>query len=193
MADFREDMFGVVVITTGGNDVIHDYGRTPPRDGAMYGATLEQAKPWIEAFEGRLAAILDGVEAHFPGGCEIFLANIYDPTDGAGDIENAGLGLPRWPDGMNVLRSVNDVIARAASSRKNVHLVNIRDTFLGHGIHYRDKGNRNYHADDASYWYYENLEDPNDTGYNAIRRLFLAEMAKVFAGREAPAAQAETR
>ena len=36
-------MRGVVVMTTGGNDIIHNYGRTAPREEAMYGATWEQA------------------------------------------------------------------------------------------------------------------------------------------------------
>ncbi len=181
MADCGEDTFGVVVITSGGNDVIHDYGATPPRDGAMYGATLGQAQPWIAAYETRLAAILDGVTAKFPGGCEIFLANIYDPTDGVGDIEHAGLPLPAWKDGRVILGEMNGVIARAAAARKNVHMVDIESAFLGHGIHARDRRNAHYHADDPSYWYYENLEDPNDTGYDAIRRLFLIEMAEVLA------------
>ena len=41
---------GLVVITTGGNDLIHNYGRTPPREYAMYGATLSEALPWITGF-----------------------------------------------------------------------------------------------------------------------------------------------
>ena len=44
------DTFGLVVITTGGNDLIHDYGRSPPREGAMYGATAEQARPGSTTF-----------------------------------------------------------------------------------------------------------------------------------------------
>ena len=28
-------------------------------------------------------------------------------------------------------------------------------------------------------WYHVNLEDPNERGYDAIRRLFLIEMARV--------------
>ena len=36
-----------------------------------------------------------------------------------------------------------------------------------------------YHADDPSYWFYANFEDPNDRGYDAIRRIFLNEMAAV--------------
>src|SRR4051812_4667732 len=69
---------GLVVITTGGNDLIHNYGRTPPREQAMYGASLDQAKPWIAHFEQRLELIINRVTTNFPAGCHIFLANIYD-------------------------------------------------------------------------------------------------------------------
>ncbi len=37
----ESNTLGIVVITTGGNDLIHNYGRTPPREEAMYGATFE--------------------------------------------------------------------------------------------------------------------------------------------------------
>lgn len=170
------DTLGIVVITTGGNDIIHNYGRTPPREGAMYGATLAQAQPWIDAYETRLEQILDGIEARFPGGCHIFLGNIYDPTDDVGDAENAGL--PAWPDGLAIHRAYNKIIADCAKARPNVHLVNIHDAFLGHGIHCTERSRKHYRADDPHYWYYENLEDPNERGYDAIRRLFLLEIAR---------------
>jgi len=32
-------------MTTGGNDLIHNYGKTAPRDGARFGATWEEAAP----------------------------------------------------------------------------------------------------------------------------------------------------
>ena len=147
----------------------------------MFGATAAQAKPWVWAYEERLWKIIDACEAAFPGGCHIFLANIYDPTDGVGDIDNAGLGLPAWPDGAAVLDSMNAVIARCAKERPSVHLVDIRAPFLGHGIHHRDKRSPYYRKGDISYWYFDNLEDPNDTGYDAIRRLFLREIAAVLA------------
>jgi lysophospholipase L1-like esterase len=167
---------GIVVITTGGNDIIHNYGKTPPREQAMYGATWEQAQPWIANFERRLEAMLDAVQARFPGGCEIFLANIYDPTDGVGDAERAGL--PPWPDAMRILAAYNSILERVASKRANVHLVNLRDPFLGHGIHCRQFWRRFYRAEDPHDWFHENLEDPNERGYDALRRLFLIEMAK---------------
>jgi len=172
-----DDTFGVVVMTIGGNDVIHDYGRSPPKEGAMYGATLEQAVPWIENFRARLDTIIDQLDAKFPGGCEFFIANIYDPTDGVGDAQNAGL--PPWPDGLKIIAACNAVIAAAAEKRKDVTLINMHDLFLGHGIHCLKFWHPHYDSRDPRYWYWENLEDPNDRGYDALRRLFLIEMARV--------------
>jgi len=171
------DVLGLVMMTTGGNDLIHNYGRTPPYEGAMYGASMEQATPWIEAFDHRLGTMLDRIEQCFPGGYHVFLANIYDPTDGVGDAERAGL--PPWPDGTRILAAYNDIIARQANSRPNVHLVDVYHEFLGHGIHCTQFWRQHYRRADPHYWYFENLEDPNNRGYDAIRRLFLLEIAKV--------------
>ena len=171
---------GIVVLTTGGNDLIHDYGRGLARDGALYGCRYDQAVVWKENFRMRLHSILDGVIAQFPGGCDIFLANIYDPTDAVGDIEHANLLLPAWPDGMKVLPLFNQVIAEACRRYPNVHLVDFYSEFLGHGIHCSNWLNPHYRKADPHYWYFDNLEDPNDRGYDAIRRLFLNEMAKIF-------------
>ena len=184
-----EDTFGLVVMTTGGNDVIHHYGRTAPSEGAMYGATFAEAQPWIANFESRMREILDRLEERFPGGCLFFIANIYDPTDGVGDASNAGL--PAWPEGLAVLGAYNDVLTRLAEKRKNVHLIDMRGAFLGHGIHCLQFWREHYQPDDPHYWYWENLEDPNDRGYDALRRLFLNEMMKVVpaalaAGQPAP-------
>lgn len=172
---------GIVVITTGGNDLIHDYGRSQPRDGAMYGCTPAQTLEWKESYRGRLQKILEGVKQKFPGGCEIFLANIYDPTDGVGDIEHANILLPAWNDGMFALQSFNTVIAEVCAADSHVHLIDIHRLFLGHGIHCGDQFKPHYQRDDPHYWYFENLEDPNDRGYDAVRRAFLLEMVKVLA------------
>lgn len=175
LSDVDGTAFGIVVMTTGGNDIIHNYGQTPPHEGAMYGATFEQAVPWIANFETRLGGILDVVTQHFSSGSAIFLANIYDPTDGIGDTVNAGL--PCWPDGLRIHAAYNRVIADAAQHRRNVFLVDMRGEFLGHGIHSRQFWQAFYNSEDPGYWYFDNLEDPNDRGYDALRRLFLHEMS----------------
>lgn len=172
---------GWIVVTTGGNDLIHNYGRTRPKEGAMYGATLQQAAPWIANYEQRLNAILLGLRDRYPGGCDVFLANIYDPTDGVGDIENAGLNLPPWPEALPIHTAYNTVIASTAERLPWVHLVDIHSEFLGHGIHHAQANSAHYRPEDASYWYFANLEDPNDLGYEALRRIFLREMRRVAA------------
>ncbi len=178
---YPEDVFGIVVMTTGGNDLIHSYGRRPPEEGAMYGASFEQARPWIDNFEKRLDEMVNLIQEAFPGGCHIFLANIYDPSDGTGNTSAWFTGLPAWPDGIGILHAYNTIIAQCAAKHDNVHLVDIHTTFLGHGIHCRKLWLKNYRWNDPTYWYYLNIEDPSERGYDAIRRVFLIEMARVFA------------
>jgi lysophospholipase L1-like esterase len=171
---FPKEVFGIVVMTTGGNDLIHWYGTRPPMEGAMYGATLEQAQPWIAHFEQRLTGMLDSIVELFPGGCKIFLGNIYDPSDGGADPRLAGL--PRWDDAMAVLDAYNAVIARCAAQNENVALVDIHGAFLGHGVRCAQFWRSFYRAEDPHYWYFDNIEDPNERGHDALRRIFLLKM-----------------
>ena len=167
------EVLGLIVMTSGGNDLIHDYGRTPPREGAMYGAGTAEARPWIQAYETRLGTMLDRIQVTFPGGCHVFVADIYDPTDGKGDLERAGL--PAWKDAPALLEAYNRVIARTVVARPGVHLVGMHEVFLGHGIHC---GWGPGYRDHPGHWYNPNFEDPNDHGYEALSRLFLREIAK---------------
>ena len=166
----------IIVMTTGGNDLIHNYGRSSPRDRAMYGATLQQAGPWIDAFNQRLEAMLAQIETIFPGRYQLFVGDIFDPTDGVGDIQRTGL--PPWKDGPEILKSYNTVFYAWAKRHPRVHIIPIHDAFLGHGIHCAQFWSAHYHENDPHYWYYENLEDPNERGHDAVRRLFLIEIAK---------------
>lgn len=161
----------LVVMTTGGNDLIHSYGRRPPVEGAMYGSTLEQAEPWIKNFGKRLSTMFESLTTHFPDGCEIFVGDIYDPTDGVGDAPS--IFLPPWPDGLAIHARYNQTIVDVSQRFENVHVVPLHATFLGHGSHCRQIWRSNYDADDPHYWFYNNIEDPNDRGYDAIRRVFL--------------------
>jgi len=167
---------GLIVITAGGNDLIHNYGRTPPRPQAMYGGSWTEAQPWIASFEDRLERAVTNLPAHFPAGVQVFIANIYDPTDGVGDIEDAGL--PAWPDGQRILAAYNEVIDRICKKHSFAHLVDMHELFLGHGLRCRKFWRKHYDGRDPHYWYFTNLEDPNERGYDALRRLFLIEVAK---------------
>jgi len=185
-----DDVYGIVVMTSGGNDIIHNYGRSAPKEGAMYGATLEQAGPWIDNFRDRLDRMMIAISEKFPGGCTIYLADIYDPSDGVGDAPS--VFLPHWPDCMKILDAYNQVIRECTAKHENVVHVPMHDVFLGHGIHCREFYREHYRRDDPTYWFHDNLEDPNIRGYDAIRRVFLntilnTEKNKRFAPPEASA------
>ena len=159
------DTLGWVVITIGGNDLVHGFGILPPKEFAMYGATMEQARPWIAAFAPRLERIVREVKGRFPGGCEIFVANIYDPTDDRGDIENApGVQLPPWPDARQIFEAYNKTLAAVPG----IHAVDIHGPFLGHGFH---------HGSNPG-WFFD-LEHPNDLGHTAVAHAFWEAMVKV--------------
>lgn len=53
-------------MTTGGKDLIHSYRLQPPKKGAMYGASYEQAKLWIENDRQRLSKILNAISKVVP-------------------------------------------------------------------------------------------------------------------------------
>ena len=143
----------------------------------MYGAGWDEAQPWIKNFEDCLEKMVQVIGQKYPARCRVFLANIYDPTDGVGDIHRAGL--PPWQDGMRILAAYNDVIQRCAERHAFIHLVDMHAEFLGHGIHCTQFWTEHYDAGDPHYWYYVNLEDPNERGYDAILRLFLFEIARL--------------
>jgi hypothetical protein len=172
----ESEVFGLVVMTTGGNDLIHWYGSSPPHEGAMYGATLAQAEPWIANYEQRLDAMFREIQDRFPGGCAIFVADIYDPSDGVGDPESTWV-LPAWPDCLKIVEAYNTALRRVAAKYPSVHVVPVNVLFLGHGIHCRQFWRAHYDFRDPHYWYYENIEDPNDRGYDALRRAFLVEIS----------------
>lgn len=174
---YDKETFGIVVMSTGGNDVIHNYGRTPPREGAMFGANASEIGQWVQNFDHRLDVIADRLRETFPGGCHLFITNIYDPTDDDGDTEHAGL--PAWHDGRQVLQAYNEVLSQFSERHADVTLIDMRAEFLGHGIHCTQFWHRHYRKADPYYWYWDNLEDPNDRGYDALRRLFLREIARV--------------
>ena len=92
-------------------------------------------------------------------------------------IESAGSSYP--PDGIAIHAAYNKVIRLCAERRKSVHLVPMYEEFLGHGFRCKQFWRSTYDSNDPFYWYGSNLEDPNDRGYDAIRRLFLIEIEKI--------------
>jgi hypothetical protein len=175
----QQDVMGIVVITTGLNEILHSYGTESPQERAIYGATIEQAMPWLDNFQNRLDEMVMSTEHIFPGGCRIFIANIYDPTDGTSFTKNWFANAPQWLEGLAILEAYNQAIQECAKKYNKVHIVDIHKAFLGHGIHSAKTG---HDKENQECWYQTKSADPsaNELGHDVIRRLFLNEMVKVF-------------
>lgn len=96
---------------------------------------------------------------------------------GIGDSVTAGLGAKNanhsYFQRLAIHAEYNQVIHRCAEAREQVHLVPMYRTFLGHGGHCCQFWRPFYDSSDPHYWFYDNVEDPNDRGYDAIRRIFI--------------------
>lgn len=167
---------GILVITLGGNDLLHNYGHTPPAECAAFGASYDEARGWAKRFQERMISFINVYKSLAPAPHHIFIANIYDPTDGVGDIHNAPVSLPAWDDGLDVLALYNETLDTIAAET-GATLIDLHSEMLGHGIHYDDPATPSYDTYDPSYWYCSNLEDPNDTGYHHIREAFWKQIA----------------
>lgn len=179
------DAPAIVVLSTGGIDLIHNYGKGEPHDGALYGSPRENLPRDRKLFAERLGKLMGEIKDSFPKGVEVYVQTIYDPTDGVGDIEHVSAALravrplPHWEAGIAYLDAWNEEIMALEKAFPFVHVVDVHGIFLGHGIHCRDKSNPHYDPKDQGYWYYWNLEDPNVRGYDAIRRGYLRKWAAV--------------
>jgi lysophospholipase L1-like esterase len=149
---------GVLMIgTLGLGDII--FGRGTPAAEDLYIDNL-----------GRLDDYLSD-PAVFPDGAWLYLANIYDPTDGTG----------WYPDcfGSADMSAMTDAFESANAASRELAIergwawVDARSHFLGHGHHYDDPDSPYYRADDPVPWYIDCLH-PNENGHHEMRRLFLS-------------------
>ncbi len=149
----------IVILTVGGNDLLHHYG-VPEEKGLKLSYEMQEM----------LRKIISIMEdpAKFPQPARIYIGNIYDPSDGIGNLENEGYS--RWPDGLKVLDHWNKRIEEVAQE-KGLTLVDVHRHFLGHGVNYDDPSGKYYDPEDNTTWLRLVIE-PNSRGAHEIRKLF---------------------
>ena len=175
-----KELCGLIVITSGSADVLPPPGKPAAGAGSIYGCSPHEAEKQAARLRERLARVLEGLAERLPGGCQVLLANLPDPTDGVGDFENARGDLRPWPDGLLVLRTLNGAIGEVCAASPHAHLIDVHELFLGHGIHCTDPRNPFYDTQDPHFWYQHSLEAPNDRGHDAVRRAVLNLLVNVF-------------
>jgi lysophospholipase L1-like esterase len=158
----------IVVITIGGNDL----QAVIASGGDPAGAPLDTA---VQNIRTVITYLRD--PANFPDGTSIYLAAVYDPSDGEGQISMSqdhsamtcffGLSLPAFIPALDAWR------ARYIGLGQELHfsVIDALGYFHGHGHNYMHTDNPYYHADDPTYWFYDCIH-PNDRGHHELRRIF---------------------
>jgi lysophospholipase L1-like esterase len=136
----------VVTLTAGGNDLL-----------GLIGASDRAGAAGVRTALHNLDAILDTLRHRLPRAL-LLVANVYDPTDGTGDLEGTRLR----PQEMRWLGDYNAGVARRCGARA-ARLVDVHGHFAGHG--------RSAPAAERWYWT-ESLIEPGLVGASEIRRLW---------------------
>ena len=145
----------VVTVTIGGNDVLGWYGDTA---GAVRAA---------DAAVTRTGQALDRLVRLVPE-ARIVVGTVYDPSDGTADASS--VGLPPWPEVVEVLGHLNVALRRLAEEH-GAHVAEIHETFLGHGLATGNPGQPEARPAERDLWYC-NVIEPNAWGASAVRAAF---------------------
>jgi lysophospholipase L1-like esterase len=152
----------VVTVTIGGNDVLGDFGDTA----AALGTVAVVGERVARVLE-RLATLSGSPTAAAPA-TRIVLGTVYDPSDGTGDT--TAVGLPAWPDVVDVLAALNSTL-RSVAGRHGARVADIHARFLGHGLSVGDPAQRDPRPSNDDVWYC-NIIEPNAWGASGVRAAF---------------------
>jgi hypothetical protein len=169
----------LVVMTVGGNDMnafLQD---------AVDGDTPDQTMTKVD---GMLADMEDAVRylkdpVNFPNGSFVVFANIYEFTDGTGDVQSCpGAVLAGFPaEAPAQMRpayiKVDEQYMRIAVETQT-DMIFLLESFCGHGFHAGDPANECYRGPDAETWFDFTCVHPNPTGHAQLSDLFFATVAE---------------
>jgi lysophospholipase L1-like esterase len=137
----------LVTLTAGGNDLL-----------ALIGAPDTDGRAGVRNTLENVGAIIDGVQEHIRR-ATVLIANVYDPTDGSGDLDGARLR----QEEMRWLADYNEGVRRLCADR-GLPLVDVHGHFARHGRS----------APPPERWYWTgSLIEPGFVGASEIRRLWL--------------------
>ncbi len=121
-----------------------------------------------------------GDAERFPDGAFLAITNVYEPTDGDGQVAECfyGLDLSGFVEDFDGLNASS----RELAERQGWAWVDLRGHFLGHGYNYDEPTATAYDEDDPTLWLQDDCIHPNPRGHHEIRRLFRS----AFAAQELP-------
>lgn len=153
----------LVTMTIGGNDVQAALGKL------LTGGDVTAERESFRGFLDEALGLLKQPDKFGPGvEVVVYVANVYDPSDGTGNFKFAsgakcGGALGFYPAGQPTapqLDPFEQIFIDVAAKYKDVHVLDLRAKFSGHGV------------PAAETWFVPDCIHPNSQGHDAIRDLF---------------------
>ncbi|TNE48228.1 MAG: hypothetical protein EP343_16580 [Deltaproteobacteria bacterium] len=163
----------LIIMTMGGNDlqsIAKDNQKGVSMDKLM--AKAEKAVSLL-----RDAIVWAKDPKRFPNGSYVIFGNIYEYTDGTGDVKSCpaskavGLDQP-WPEGRPILIALNEGFMKIAVDTKS-DMIFLLEEFCGHGFHNEDPKTECYYPG-AEQWFDFTCTHPNPTGHDQITRMVMS-------------------
>jgi len=165
-----------VIVQLGGNDLVAAFLTLVDDD-----ALRADPAPLLERFRADVRKVLGGVVGAFDSAPKrVLVLNVYDPSDGTGDVAaiaaeilppNFGIDASVVTStlGRDVLGGYNTIIAEETAAVGG-ELVDVYTHFLGHGAHHDEPAHPRYVASDPTGWLRGAL-DPPVRGAHELRRV----------------------
>ena len=165
----------LVVITVGGND-----GHAWAKDAGAGKSMTAIMKKVDQATKDMRAAVewFTKIPKRFPNGVFVIFANVYEYTDGTGDLASCPLSIlaglsGKWPQGRKAYLKFNEQLVKIAVDTKT-DVVFLLENFCGHGFKAKDPTNECYQGPKTETWFDLTCIHPNPTGHAQIAKMFMS-------------------
>jgi hypothetical protein len=168
----------LVVMTSGGNDL------AKLTRNAIDGAPVDDL--WMQIMEivqlkSEVIHWLVGDPAKFPNGVFVIFANIYEFSDGTGDVQSCDVSdlagfdepLPVPEQLVEMLVWANEQYLRIAVE-SGTDMIFMAEAFCGHGFNHDDPTSPCYRGPETDRWFDLTCIHPNPTGHTELANMFLS-------------------
>jgi lysophospholipase L1-like esterase len=177
---FPEDQRGdktLVIMTIGGNDLANITKQGP--EGVPLDEIWAQTEQWIQDLRDAMAWMTD--PQNVPGGVYIVFANLFEFTDGTGDVTScsaaslAGFDAP-WdnPEDLEAMVVWATEQYMDIAVETGTDMIFMLEHFCGHGFYHDDPENRCYRGPQTERWFDLSCTHPNPAGHQAISEMFMS-------------------
>ncbi len=163
----------LVVMTMGGNDA-HAWAKA-----AAEGKTITEV---LKMVDKAVLYMRDAISwfrkdpKRFPKGVFVIFANMYEYTDGTGDLLSCPLAIlaglkGKWPEGRKAYIKANEQFMKIAVDTKT-DIAFMLENFCGHGFKAKDPKNDCYQPKSET-WFDLTCIHPNPKGHEQISKMFM--------------------